>query len=873
MGLNQRANMNTALRIGTTLIAVVLAALIGVVGVVAFGSTAQAMPTITVDDTGDPLVNGQNLIEAVADATAQNPTAADPAEIVLSAGIFDLNLVTVPLTGNIVISGAGVGSTTICNCAAHQEASIGSLTGTWFESAGNNSVDNVTFREGRSVLFDQSGGTLVLNEVQVQYTNNPDSGSFSPNQIVAVADGEFEFRNSTLAGEYCCDTARGINATGSSSILIAGSTMELEGFGTPFVRMEAGTLDLVGSTLAGFGYDSSSPIWATGAVDMTVTDSTIDALSGDFSSRAIGLFGGGSLDVVNSTLGTASASFPVTTNKAVEAVDAIVTVASSQLTGEIKMTNGVVHVTESNFDLGPNQGTAAVVLDATSSGSMTGATITYGPYFEGDTAVVIQGEGNMVLDGVRMKNARVAAGTICIDTLGEDEPSPVEFLPDECEEGPAPQSGYPDGPHVVPGSIEAEDYDAATIANLSYADNDVENVGGAYRDDAVDIWPTFGEPGFTVGRTQGGEWLEYSIDATETDTYDLGVRLATGFADPGSLRISVDGTVVGTIDEVPVVGWWNWTTISAGSIDLVAGPHVIRLEVIGNGQINLDRLDLTVEDDAPICAGLSQQGEDGVISGAMEASATAVGSVPGTPPKYSGFDGVDYVEYCVNADSSGVYELDTVVLAPDSASDSFFIAVNDAAPVTWHIFPRSTTFDERTVRIGNDPVPFTLNAGENVLRVYHREARTELDSFTFRPVDAVCDGVARQAADGIASGGMIVTSELAASVPNLPSKYGGFDGFDYVEYCVTVPAAGDYSIDATVLAPDTTQNSFFVEAGGQTPPVTWHIPFTAGLQTTTVASPTVNPARFTLDAGENIVRFYHRENGTELRSFSVSPVS
>jgi len=573
------------------------------------------------------------------------------------------------------------------------------------------------------------------------------------------------------------------------------------------------------------------------------------------------LDGGGTLDIDNSVIRvSALGPFERLLARPVVGTDATVTISGSEVRGQIRMERGAVHVLNSSLQ--------ELLIDET-TGSITGGSITYqrgaGPDAARQGPVII-GTGSLVLDGVSLTDGRVTSETICVDTINEDDPSGpnpvVQDPPLDCQEG-TPQAGFPSGPHPVPGSIEAEDYDTSTTDNLSWADADEGNFRSAYRNDDVDIWPTFGEDGFTVGRTEGGEWLEYTIDVSTEDTYDIRVRLATGFAQPGSIRVSVDGTTIGTIDEVPIDGWWNWSTISAGKVDLAAGLHKVRLDIIGNGEINLDRIEISEPSTGPICAGLTQEAEDGLIVGAMQASATAIGTVPGTPSKYGGADGDDYVEYCVTAPRGGQYELDASVLAPTARADSFYIGVNvddnDDEPVTWHIWPAATEFSDRTVGGVNGAFAFNLVAGNNVVRFYQRETGAELDAFSFRPVPRPCDGLTRNAADGIADGAMTVTSDRIGSVPGTPPKYGsdGFDGNDYVEFCVTAAEAADYQLSALVVAPDTSQDSFFITIGDSSP-FTWHV-----LNTVRPAT-RFAPTLFALDAGPNVVRVHHREAGTEL---------
>jgi len=71
-------------------------------------------------------------------------------------------------------------------------------------------------------------------------------------------------------------------------------------------------------------------------------------------------------------------------------------------------------------------------------------------------------------------------------------------------------------PHLMPGRIEAEDFDVGG-QGVAYHDLTLENEGDKYRPDAVAIEPTTDlEGGYNVGWTEAGEWLAYTVDVAST---------------------------------------------------------------------------------------------------------------------------------------------------------------------------------------------------------------------------------------------------------------------------------------------------------------------------------------------------------------------
>jgi len=828
------------------------------------GSAASAGPTITVDATGDSLANGQALVDAVAEAGTLNPSVASQVTIMLAEGTYefdDATALTLPDGVNIV--GAGSGLTTLCR---ECDLSIYEMTyrGDWFISPGMNRFGSLRMWGSGTTIINSSAGDITLDNVVAD----------GPRHAVEAAAGSVVVLSSSLSSE--------ISATGTTSVTFIDSNTS--GRGTS-VDIENGRLDIADSTLTKNSPDGAGPVvWANGAADINITNSTIQGVGGDQGGNVIWLRAGGSLDVVGSTV-SASSKCCGSVVRSIAAVDAAVNITDSTLVGEILMTGGAVHLASTDVELGPNNITLVTLNDAV--GSMSGGDVIHNGYgiaefLDTIDLVKVSGTYAFVFDGVSIQNGRVrnSADIVCIATTNTNIIAPlnqpidvvaIETPPSDCVEGVA-QVAYPGGAHAVPGSIEVEDYDASATAGVSWSDSDDGNFRGDHRADGVDIWSTVGEDGHTVGRTRGGEWLEYTFDVANGGEHEFAVRLATGYSAPGGLRLSVDGATVGTIEEAPADGWWNFSTVPVGVADLTAGAHVLRLDITGNGQINLDRIDVSAATPPVGCAGLGQEGEAGVISGSMEASASSVGSVAGTRNKYSGVDGADFVEFCVAAPAAGTYELDTIVKAPNSTSDSFYVEVNAADPVTWHIGPIAAAFEPRTVKVGATPVQFELVEGDNVVRFHHRETGTELDSFAFRSLETVCDGSLSQGHQaGSASGTMVVSSDRAESAPGTSNKY-VFNDADYVEYCVSVPVAGTYTLQATVVAPTTRSDSFYITVG-DADPVTWHIPNADEFTERTVATGAQNPQQFVLEAGPNKVRFYHRETGTGLASFTFVAAS
>ncbi|MFW5822703.1 MAG: carbohydrate-binding protein, partial [Tangfeifania sp.] len=91
---------------------------------------------------------------------------------------------------------------------------------------------------------------------------------------------------------------------------------------------------------------------------------------------------------------------------------------------------------------------------------------------------------------------------------------------------------------VIPGVIEAEDFDKGG-EGFTYHDADNRNIPGDYRpDEGVDIYDRLGE-GFHIGNAVAGEWTEYSVDVKTEGWYNVTAEIAAN-SGGGTFQISVD---------------------------------------------------------------------------------------------------------------------------------------------------------------------------------------------------------------------------------------------------------------------------------------------------------------------------------------------
>ncbi len=139
-------------------------------------------------------------------------------------------------------------------------------------------------------------------------------------------------------------------------------------------------------------------------------------------------------------------------------------------------------------------------------------------------------------------------------------------------------------PPSLPGRIEAENYDKGGEA-IAYHDADQGNAGGVYRSDDVDLYPSDDEGGgYFIGRTEGGEWYEYTVVAPKAGFYELSLRART--SDKVSFHWESAGKVLGpTLSLEGAQAGWQVTAPQKVYLD--AGEQVLRLSLdAGSVDIN-----------------------------------------------------------------------------------------------------------------------------------------------------------------------------------------------------------------------------------------------------------------------------------------------
>ena len=140
---------------------------------------------------------------------------------------------------------------------------------------------------------------------------------------------------------------------------------------------------------------------------------------------------------------------------------------------------------------------------------------------------------------------------------------------------PVPQTSYKD--HVIPGTIEFEDFDNGG-AGTAYADATFGNSGGAYRpDESADIEAKTGG-GYNLGWVNTNEWLEYTTNVNAIGKFTASINYAAEGAGKEAILYMDDNDKSGII-SFPSTGDLNTWSDKSFDIQLVSGKHVLKFFV------------------------------------------------------------------------------------------------------------------------------------------------------------------------------------------------------------------------------------------------------------------------------------------------------
>ncbi|WP_426452690.1 carbohydrate-binding protein [Paenibacillus sp. S-38] len=292
----------------------------------------------------------------------------------------------------------------------------------------------------------------------------------------------------------------------------------------------------------------------------------------------------------------------------------------------------------------------------------------------------------------------------------------------------------------LPGVIEAAHFNSGG-EGTGYHDTTPENSGGVYRaGEGVDLRASSQE-GWSVSGTESGEWLKYNVEVPEAGTYQVGVRTAAE-AGGGRIRLWLDDAreLTGVIDIPAAGGKDTWSTVDLGDIQLPAGKHKLKVEIVQGGfelsRIAVGRFAPAAPLPGTVYAAYYQSGGEGI--GYHDTTPQNIGQ------QYRS-DGVDirmhpdggfttgwnqtgeWLKYRVDVAEAGPYNLD-LRTATSMDGGQVRLWLDDATDLTGIIdVPSTGSFDLWTT-LTRDGIE--LPAGEHTIKV--EIVKGEFDFYSFR---------------------------------------------------------------------------------------------------------------------------------------------
>jgi len=217
------------------------------------------------------------------------------------------------------------------------------------------------------------------------------------------------------------------------------------------------------------------------------------------------------------------------------------------------------------------------------------------------------------------------------------------------------QSDGGDGPNVDYLDITVSDATPPPPPATADLEAETATLGGT-------VAVAAGNPGFSgLGYVDFGiaatDFVEWTVEIDEAGPYALAFGYSNGgLAEDRSLLLEVDGVAVERLDFLATGGWTDWAEQAATPLDLAAGAHTIRLQSDGGDGPNVDYLDIAPSETAPPAAATDLEAETATLGGTVAVAADNPG-FSGLGYVDFGTDATDVVEWTVEIDDAGLYEL------------------------------------------------------------------------------------------------------------------------------------------------------------------------------------------------------------------------
>ncbi|MFC1569198.1 carbohydrate-binding protein [bacterium] len=280
---------------------------------------------------------------------------------------------------------------------------------------------------------------------------------------------------------------------------------------------------------------------------------------------------------------------------------------------------------------------------------------------------------------------------------------------------------------TVPGKIEAESF-----AQMSGVLTETTTDAGG---------------GLNVGWVDDGDWMEYNVVLFESGLYSADLRLAKFTDDFNLVFLELDGQRLTRFVAPGTGGWQNWTTVSC-PLTMQAGPHQLRVLAQGGGW-NFNWMEFEFEQAVDVHE----------IPGKIEAEAFTEMNGVETEQIVSDiinlayFDNQDWIDYQVDVQEAGLYDITFQVALDSGQPDGQGELQKDGTVLCEFDISSTGGWDQWSAVT----CMATLEAGEQILRVYVSQAPWNLDWIEFSKHTSSIE---------IAAGNRTMSSVLHQNYPN-----------------------------------------------------------------------------------------------------------
>lgn len=389
----------------------------------------------------------------------------------------------------------------------------------------------------------------------------------------------------------------------------------------------------------------------------------------------------------------------------------------------------------------------------------------------------------------------------------------------------------------LPGRVEAENYTTMSgVQNETTADT-----GG----------------GKNVGFIDSGDWMDYAVSVATAGTFTVNFRVASPYSAQQLIVKNSAGITLATV-SIPQTGAYQvWTTATA-TVTLPAGNQTLRI-YSGNGGWNFNWFEFANAAPPPpgnAIPGKIEAENYTTMSGIQTESTTDIGG-----GKDVGFtDSNDWMDYTATVAYAGTYSLNLRVASPYS-NGQIQVRNSSGTVLTTINIPQTGAFQSWTTT----STTITLPAGTQTLRIYSIIGGWNMNWLEFVSGATAIAGttipgkIEAESFSSMTGVQTETTSDIGAG-----QNVGFIDTGDWMDYTVTVSAAGTYTANFRVASPYANQQLLLKNAAG-TILATVSIPQTGAYQAWSTVSVPV-----TLPAGNQTLRIYSGNGGWNINWFDFS---